>query len=253
MEQLKKQLVEFFIEMQEQVQFFKRKSYEDAFEKCYANHRELLAAIVEVCEKAEDKDAVIDELASVIPEYAHAQVSAQGKKRKMDELSMDYNMAMVTFVNPTLTYGHSEYCEKLVDAMIEKWNDGPITMKLGKSSYEDLKGSFKSRLCYITTAVCQSQNKGDDCYELNLLRDYRDTYLLASESGSRLVERYYDIAPTIVNRINSQEQSERIYAGIYEHYLSSCIEMIEDGKNAECQKVYTDMVLDLQKEYLHLH
>ena len=43
--ELKKELVDFFIEMQEYRQYFKRKLYEEAFQKCYENHREMLAKI----------------------------------------------------------------------------------------------------------------------------------------------------------------------------------------------------------------
>ena len=39
--------------------------------------------------------------------------------------------------------------------------------------------------CYITTAVCRSMDKADNCYELTTLREYRDGYLLRSEADRR--------------------------------------------------------------------
>lgn len=251
MEELKQQLIEFFKESQNYQPYFKRKLYEEAFQKFFAEQRELLATIIELCEKAEDKDKIIDEIASVIPAFVHSKINEQTGKRKKESLVMDYNMNVVTFVIPVLTYSRNEYCDAVADKLVEHWNDGPVTMKIQKSNYEDLQNSFRNRLCYITTAVCESQNKPDHCYELNLLRKYRDDYLLGSPSGTALVERYYDIAPTIVSRINKEKNKREIYETIYNTYLSPCLLLIEQNRNEECQEVYTKMVTDLQKRYLY--
>lgn len=251
MEEIKQKLIEFFIEMQDYRKFFKRKLYKDTFMRCYEEHKELLSSLITQCEKAEDKEKVISELARIIPEYAHGKVDEQTKKSKKEALMMDYNMTMVTFVMPVLTYSKNEDMESMADKMVEYWNKGPITMKLSKSNFEDLEGGFKSHPCYITTAVCESQNKPDDCYELTILREYRDNYLLQSAEGESVVRRYYDVAPTIVNRINRQENSKEIYQEIYDEYLSSCVSLIERGEKAKCQTIYTDMVMDLQKKYLY--
>lgn len=251
MEELKQKLVDFFIEMQDYRQYFKRKIYKDAFMRCYEEHKELLASVITICEQAEDKDEAVMELARAIPEYAHGQVDNAPKKSKKEALMMDYNMTMVTFVVPVLTYNGSEYLDRIADRMIELWNKGPITMKLGRAGFEELNGSFKSHPCYITTAVCESQNKADNCYELMLLREYRDGYLLKSPEGESVVRRYYDVAPTIVNHINKKVNSKEIYQEIFDDYLSSCISLIEENKMAECQEVYTNMVMDLQKKYLY--
>lgn len=253
-EQLKEQLVSSFIQMQPYLPKFKRKEYEGAFKKCYGEQSELLAKIVKLCEgadSAKEKEQIMDALASAIPEHVHAIVSREPKKQKRERLMMDYNMVMVTFVVPLFTYNGSECCDVIADMMVEKWNDGPITMKIQKSTFEMLNGSFKSHPCYITTAVCESQHKPDDCYELTLLREYRDKYLLGTASGEEVVACYYDIAPTIVNRINKEKDASKLYQEIYDTYLSSCIRLIEEDRREECRDVYTRMVKDLQKKYLY--
>lgn len=103
---------------------------------------------------------------------------------------------------------------------------------------------------YITTAACESQGKADDCYELELLRSYRDEYLMNTEDGEALVKEYYNIAPTIVNRIGRQENKAEIYAGIWDTYLTDCIHLIEEKENEACQKRYMDMVYDLKQKYM---
>ena len=81
----------------------------------------------------------------------------------------------------------------------------------------------------------RKQKSEDDCYELNLLRDYRDRYLAADRKGEALIEEYYNVAPTIVNRINKEENAGEIYENIYQEYLQKCVHLIEQGgwKNAE--------------------
>lgn len=231
--------------------FFKRKLYEDAFNRCYEKYQNLVTEIEEVCQEAEDRDAVIEELAAVIPEYVHRRINNQKSKSKRDGLMIDYNMTMVTFVVPILGYRKTECCGLLIDRMIEKWNKAPVTMRIGKSDFESLNKGFRSRLCYITTAVCRSRNQADDCYELNLLRDYRDTYLSATEEGKAVVEAYYDVAPTIVNRIDREQNSREIYEEIYQSYLKKCVGLIEADELEKCRGVYTDMVEELEKKYLY--
>lgn len=251
MEQLQQGLVNFFIETDEYRPFFKRKLYEEAFQNCFAAKKELLASVAAYIEQSAAADEAIDTLAASIPGYAKQKMAEQPQKRRREALAMDYNMSMVTFVLPVLAYKRAEVLDKLADRMVELWNQGSVDMKIGRSTYEDLCAGFKSRLCYITTAICESQNKADDCYELNVLREYRDRYLLSCEAGEEAVREYYDIAPTIVSRINKKKDAKEIYRQIYDSYLSSCISLIEGGQEEKCQEVYTAMVRELQKKYLY--
>ena len=85
------------------------------------------------------------------------------------------------------------------------------TRFLGWEKKPAQKKKKKSGNCYISTAICTSLGKDDDCYELNLLRKFRDDVLLKSSIGSKLVESYYDCAPTLVNQINSLDNYIEIY------------------------------------------
>ena len=136
--------------------------------------------------------------------------------------------------------------------MVELWNEAKVTtLVLKKSSYDAITDGFKQRLCYITTAVCGSSGKADDCYELETLRAYRDEYLMKSESGRELVEEYYEVAPMIVMAIDMHKDASSIYRQIYQDYLMPCVHLAETGENEACKKRYTDMVYHLQHRYLH--
>ena len=103
----------------------------------------------------------------------------------------------------------------------------------------------------MTTAVCKSLHKPDDCRELTLLRNYRDTFMLETAEREKIVKEYYNVAPTIVKRIDRREDADEIYGAIWEQYLSRCIRLIEAEKPEECEKVYIRMVQELETRYLY--
>ncbi|WP_171031710.1 CFI-box-CTERM domain-containing protein [[Clostridium] hylemonae] len=253
MEQTKQELIQLFEEMLTQIKHFKRKTYEGIFKDCYDKYKGTVAAAARLCEEApeDEREAVAAELALVIPDYAFEKMQALSKGKK-ERFSVDYNMNMAVYVVPMLTYTHNEYCEKIASKMVEAWNEkGVTTLTLGQSSYDDIAGGFKKGFCFITTAVCEQQDKPDDCYELRTLRAYRDDYMMSTEDGKALVEEYYDIAPGIVQIINMQKDAEHIYEALYKDCLAPCISCIEAGEKERCKELYTRMVRGLQKKYLY--
>ena len=140
----------------------------------------------------------------------------------------------------------------MTQKMVEIWNEKMPEFKIGHSTVSGIQGGFKKGIfCYITTAVCQSLDRPDDCYELTTLREYRDQYLLATKEGEEIVKEYYNIAPTIVKRIDKEPKAAEIYRNIWEVYLSPCIHLIEENKKEECKALYTDMVRKLEEKYLY--
>ena len=103
--------------------------------------------------------------------------------------------------------------------------------------------------CFITTAVCESFDKPDDCYELTMFRDFRDNWLVKQEGGSNLVQKYYEIAPGIVRKINAQQNARAIYLAIWTEYLKPCLDYIEQKNYAACKQKYVQMVETLTKQY----
>ncbi len=108
----------------------------------------------------------------------------------------------------------------------------------------------KSSGCFITTAVCDSFGKEDDCYELTVFRNFRDNWLSCQLDGLSLIEEYYDVAPAIVKNIDSLSNAKEIYMDIWNVYLSKCLNFIEQGDNLRCKELYIDMVGNLQKKYM---
>lgn len=110
---------------------------------------------------------------------------------------------------------------------------------------EDQTDSF----CYITTAVCQSSNLPDDCFELETLRKFRDHYMTQTSERIELLNEYYRRAPAIVSKINGRSDKAEIYKAIKTSYIDKAVELIGCGKDEEAFSLYRDMLLDIEEWY----
>ena len=99
--------------------------------------------------------------------------------------------------------------------------------------------------CFLTTACCQYKNLPDDCYELTTLRMFRDTYLINTPDGKALIEEYYKIAPSLVNKIMENEEKETILEGIYAE-VCKIISLIETQMYDQAIIAYKEMVFKVQ-------
>lgn len=171
--------------------------------------------------------------------------------RKKEELQMDYNLSMVVYVFPALLETNEKSGQAWIDALAAVWKKHFPKTDLKSATAKEINAGFRYRFCYITTAVCESRHKPDDCYELSLLRSFRDDYLLRSAEGEAMVHEYYDVAPSIVKHIGKRTDADRIYEGIWQQYLSPCIRLIESGQNEECAELYRHMVYELKDLYFH--
>lgn len=134
--------------------------------------------------------------------------------------------------------------------------EGAEKMKIfleGKSAEEinnKRYGKSNSGGCYITTAVCTSFGKADDCYELTAFRGFRDTYLANTSEGKKLMRQYYVTAPLIVEEIDKSADKDNIYRNIWDTYLAPCLNDIEQREYLSCKNRYIEMVNHLQEKYL---
>lgn len=105
--------------------------------------------------------------------------------------------------------------------------------------------------CYITTAVCSSMNLPDDCHELQTIRHFRDNWLLFQNDGIKIISRYYETAPKIVESINKLTSASEIYLEIWKGYLEPFYQKINEVSNDEALQIYLKMVNNLEQEYLY--
>lgn len=99
-------------------------------------------------------------------------------------------------------------------------------------------GSF----CFITTAVCDYYGKPDDCTELTILRNYRDTWLRNQPDGEHIIAEYYNKAPLLVSLLKSSEYYEQYCQLLWKEYIQVCLKLINKGDFEECKNLYHKMV-----------
>lgn len=250
-EELTDSMAQMLFEIEKPMTAFTRKTYADNFTAYCEKFQKVFEEIDVACSREEQKDAFLKGLAERFLLKVEECLNEIPRKRKREEKLLDYNMVMVVFYFPALLEQHSVACSDLANTVSKSWKEHFPQTNLEPATYERINGGFKRRFCYITTAVCESQKKPDNCYELNLLRDYRDGYLISQPNGTELVRRYYDVAPTIVKHINRRDDHSEIYENVWKKYLSPCIHLIETDRNAECMEVYQKMVYDLQQKYFY--
>lgn len=117
------------------------------------------------------------------------------------------------------------------------------------SIYEITRDNARA-CCYITSAVCTSLGLPDSCDELNILRWYRDNWLLSQSDGKKDVEFYYNTAPSIVDAIDKSPYKERIYRKIYREMINPSIVYVKEKEYEKARKLYKEYTLSLACRYL---
>lgn len=146
------------------------------------------------------------------------------------------------------------------------WNGGYACRKTGKNVDEDtyykycrnydyddcpiFKGDSSSGgNCFLTSACTEARNLPDDCYELTILRNFRDTYLKSRENGESDIAEYYAKAPLIVAKINEQENSKAIFESFYTELVEPCIKYINANEPEAAYRHYADYFKMLKEKY----
>ena len=231
---------------------FRKNRYKDAFQKLYLESQPVLEALEQGYLMVIDKDQYLTNMAEALAESASARVEACRRRGAKERVLMDLNLAMAVYLLPMVLEYRGESSRLFADKAVAAWKAKFPKTNIQAAEFTYIEQGFHKKYCYITTAVCETLGRPDDCYELNLLRNYRDTYLASLPDGDELIRRYYDVAPSIVKHIGQSGHSGKIYQDIWLDYIQPCIRMIENGEAEECRKLYEDMVVTLEKKFFRL-
>ncbi len=237
------------------MEHFSRSEYASSFDNYKRQCRPVLETVDRYGMLAEDKgDALMHELAAGLAKAVDEAVAADASLRTKNAraLKLDqYKMILAVYAVPMVQEQKLSLSGRLADILVEEWVAAHPKSKIVKGNYEDMVTGFKKgKMCFITTAVCGSFGKPDDCYELTSFRNFRDGCMLRTPEGRALVEEYYDVAPAIVACIDLGEDRAAVYEGIWKEWLSPCLSDIEAGRTAQCGRRYREMVESLKRRYL---
>ena len=244
-----KNVAPLFEDMEMQIRGFKKDTYGTLLEAYLENHHDFFGELNQML-ISEEEEGLIDEFADYLVSYVEKILEEEKSKVKRSNKQLNFNMFMAVYFMPAILEGKQEKAHQLTDTICEKWAYKFKGNNIKTTDAASIQPGFKSKLCYVTTAVCRSLNKPEDCYELNLLKDYRDNYLILTENGEELVKKYYDIAPTIVKRIDKSDNPEEKYRYIWDRYLKVCITYIQSGDKERCGEEYIKMIEELKNQYI---
>ena len=233
------------------MQSFKRDKYADVFDAFYTSHRSMFEAMEYVYRNDEHPESWLEKLSDHFVKAAKEDLKDYKLKSTQNQRLLDFNLLISVYLIPGVRKYPAAFSEPFADCLLKKWNQEFHT-SVGKAGFEDINNGFHRKICYVTTAVCESIGKEPDCYELQVLKSYRDGYLETLPDGHALVEEYYDIAPTIVKRIEKQKDRDEIYRGLYQNYIMPCIQDIENQEYEACRDRYREMVKGLKAKYIIL-
>lgn len=140
------------------------------------------------------------------------------------------------------------YCTKKGDYV----NEDVYYQYCRNYDYDDCpiyKGNSSSSGCFLTSACISAKGLPDDCYEPQVLRNYRDNWLSKAEGGLAAISHYYIVAPKIVAAIDKLAERNEIYEMIYNKMINPCVEFIEEKKYQDAFELYRGMTLQLADEY----
>lgn len=103
--------------------------------------------------------------------------------------------------------------------------------------------------CFISSACVEYMQLADDCYELQVLRQFRDNMVATDESVRELVLNYYRKAPSIVKNIRRFENPNEIWSELYDNLVLKCVSYIEDEDFEAAKDNYLKIFRELEKRF----
>ena len=234
------------------VKMFGKKVYDDAFNELFNRYTDVMQAYVNGCAELDDEScrAMAHQVGAAFisrEEERLARETRMSRRRRLD----DDNLYMALFVIPAIGYFKAGPTDILAKTLVELWRAQYPEHPINQGDYEKISNGFKKhRFCYITTAVCESLGKDDSCEELMCLREFRDHWLLLTDGGQELVDRYYETAPGVIRAMQQRPDYRELCRDIYERYICPCIHMIHEGRYEDCKVHYIDMVETLKAQYV---
>ena len=122
-----------------------------------------------------------------------------------------------------------------------KNKDGRWRAKRSDTGKSRKSGNSGGSGCFISTVACQFRGLADNCYELEVLRGFRDGYLMTTEHGRKMVEHYYSIAPSIAKSLVQESDLNQAWDA-----LVACVQSIESGRYGDAISIYRSMVESLR-------
>lgn len=96
--------------------------------------------------------------------------------------------------------------------------------------------------CFITTACVDVMGMKDDCWVLETARGFRDTYMVAEPDRAFELAKYYETAPTLLEKINEKEDKNKILKSVFWKFIIPFCSLVKEDKLEEARVKYKEMM-----------
>ncbi|HCA71496.1 MAG TPA: hypothetical protein DHW78_08540 [Ruminococcaceae bacterium] len=223
---------------------FNRTEYSDSF----ASYSSRLQPALEALQGAGETDCQ-DFAQAVLSDMADYWKSCKIRSSKSSRF-FSYRMMLTVYFIPSLHDSSIPEAAAVLSAFLKLWNSKYPKEPLSAASFQKINSGWRKKGCYITSAVCRTLHKPDNCIELQALRRFRDSWLLRQPYGTILVREYYIFAPFIAEAINASGQAASVYLRLWKMFIFPCVQDAVSGNNERCFKRYTMMMFQLERQYL---
>lgn len=121
------------------------------------------------------------------------------------------------------------------------WRYTPVSKRKGYGTQSPFHKEDTG--CFLTTACTTSLGLADDCRELQTLRWFRDDVLIKIPEGRAAVERYYALAPGLVDRLAARRDADGCFAAMYRTLVLPTVSAVLAGDFAAAWRIYHDEAL----------
>ena len=106
--------------------------------------------------------------------------------------------------------------------------------------------------CYITTIVCDLLGFDDNCPVLETLRKFRKDVLQTNPKYKDILYEYDIVGPQIAKNLMKDyafDEDKEIPKALYDFYILPTVSLINEGRNTEAIKRYTQLTEGLIDTY----
>lgn len=104
-------------------------------------------------------------------------------------------------------------------------------------------GSIIGGGCFITEATMAGLGVQDDEAEpLKVLRFFRDEVLAKTPQGQAMIQEYEDIAPLVVEAVESRPDAMEIFKKLYTDFIAPAVEAIKAQNFPQALQIYAAMI-----------
>jgi len=104
--------------------------------------------------------------------------------------------------------------------------------------------------CFLTTAICDMLGMEDNCYGLNVMRNFRDNILVNDSRYYPLLAEYEVVGPIISENMYNDEHGIEVAEYYFENYIYDIVINLSTRKDYnDAVDKYVEMVNDFKRMY----